>query len=130
MKYRIKFLLSVLIAALLVFSCSSNKSDKDKQTTKTAPQQPDPKDQYRMVEMFDNDKNQMIDLIQGKATFQIVYEGEGNFKATILTTDGKVLDVLADVNGNYKAKKTIDVPETTAYILDVHCKGKWSVYRE
>lgn len=130
MKYRIKFLLSVLIAALIVFSCSSNKSDKDKQTTKTTPQQPDPKDQYRMVEMFENDKNQMIDLIQGKATFQIVFEGEGNFKATILTTDGKVLDVLADVKGNYKAKKTIDVPETTAYILDVHSNGKWSVYRE
>ena len=80
--------------------------------------------------MFDDDKSQMIDLIQGKAVFAIVFEGEGNFKANILNVDGTLLAVLADVNGNYKGKKTVDVPTTTAYILDVHCKGKWSVYRE
>jgi hypothetical protein len=72
----------------------------------------------------------MVDLIQGKATFQIIYEGEGNFKARIMNTDGTELAVLADVNGNFKGKKSIDVPVTTAYILDVRCKGKWSVYRE
>jgi hypothetical protein len=83
-----------------------------------------------MVEMFSDDKTQMIDLIEGKATFQIIFEGEGNFKVNVLYTDGKLLDTLANVNGNYKAKKTITVPTTSAYILDVHCKGKWSVYRE
>ena len=121
---------SVLIAAALISGCG-NKSEKDKQNqTNQQKTQPDPKDQYRMVEMFDDDKNQMIDLIQGKATFQIVYEGAGNFKAKVLNTDGTELAILADVTGNYKGKKTIDVPLTTAYILDVHCKGKWSVYRE
>ncbi len=132
MPVKFKFLISLLIAGTLVFACSSNKSDKDKgnQTSQKQQQQPDPKDQYRMVELFENDKNQMIDLIEGTATFLITYEGEGNFRAILFDTDGKQLEVLADVNGNYKGKKTITVPQTSAYILDVHCKGKWSVFRE
>jgi hypothetical protein len=129
MPVRIRFIISILITATLIFASCGNKSDKDKQNSQQK-NQPDPKDQYRMVEMFDNDKNQMVDLIQGKATFQIIYEGEGNFKARIMNTDGTELAVLADVNGNFKGKKSIDVPVTTAYILDVRCKGKWSVYRE
>lgn len=133
MVYKLKFLISLLVVLLFVFACGSNKSDKNKteQTNQTKQQPPpDPKDQYRIAEMLENDRNEMIDLIQGKAVFQIVFEGEGNFKAVILNLDGTSLAVLADVNGNYKGKKTIDVPLTTAYILDVHCKGKWSVYKE
>lgn len=131
MVYKLKFLISLLVVLSVVFACGSNKSDKNKdQTNQKQQTPPDPKEQYRMAEMFDNDKSQMIDLIQGKASFQIVFEGEGNFKANILNTDGTLLATIADVNGNYKGKKTIDVPTTTAYILDVHCKGKWSVYRE
>jgi hypothetical protein len=56
--------------------------------------------------------------------------GDTHFKATLMYPDGRVLDVLADVEGSYKGKKRIDVPETTAYILDVNCSGPWSVYRE
>ena len=132
---KLKFLISLVIVISIVFACGSKKSDKNKdetnQTNQTKQQTPpDPKEQYRMAEIFENDKNQMIDLIQGKAVFQIEFEGEGNFKANILNTDGTLFAVLADLNGSYKGKKTIDVPKTTAYILDVHCKGKWSVYRE
>jgi hypothetical protein len=133
MPVKFKFLISLFVAVVLVFACSSNKSDKDKnnQTSQKQQQQtPDPKDQYRMVEVFENDKNQMIDLIEGPATFLITFEGEGNFRALLFNTEGKQLEVLADVNGNYKGKKTITVPQTSAYILDVHCKGKWSVFRE
>lgn len=132
MQNRLKFLISIILALTVMLACSSNKSqkDKDKQTNQTNQQPPDNKDQYRMSEMFDNDKSQMIDLIEGKASFVIIFEGEGNFKANLMTTDGKLVETLADVNGNYKGKKSINVPQTTAYVLDVHCKGKWSVYRE
>jgi len=130
MVYKLKFLISLLVVLSVIFACGSNKSDKKNEQTNQKQQTPDPKEQYRIAEMFDDDKSQMIDLIQGKAVFAIVFEGEGNFKANILNVDGTLLAVLADVNGNYKGKKTVDVPTTTAYILDVHCKGKWSVYRE
>jgi hypothetical protein len=134
MQIKLRFLISLVLMLAVMIACSSNKSDKDKgnQTNQNNQQQqkPESKDQYRMSEMFEDDKSQMIDLIEGKANFVIIFEGEGNFKANVLTTDGKLIEVLADVNGNYKGKKTINVPQTTAYVLDVHCKGKWSVYRE
>jgi len=128
---KIKFII-IVFCAVLICSCNSNKSDQDKTTSgdKSKTIQTDPKDQYRMVEDFQDDKDQMIDLIEGKATFDISYQGEGNFNAVILTTDGKQIDQLANVNGNYKATKTIQVPQTTGYILRVRCKGTWSIYRK
>src|SRR5260221_4683232 len=103
MVYKLKFLISLLVVLTFVFACGSNKSDKNKteQTNQTKQQPPpDPKEQYRIAEMFDDDKNQMIDLIQGKAVFAIVFEGEGDFKANVLNTYGTLLAVLADVNGS------------------------------
>ena len=131
MLYKIKYLLSLLVILGLVIACSSDKSDKKttkqteyKDTTKVN------KDQYRMSEIFTDSKNQIIDLIKGPASFEIVYLGDSHFKATLMYADGRIVDVLADVEGSYKGKKKVDVPETTAYILDVQCKGQWSVYRE
>ncbi len=131
---RLKFICALFAVLALVFACSSNKSDKDKEnqtSQKQQQQQPtEPKDQYRIAEIFENDKNQMVDLIEGPASFDIMFDGTGNFKAELLYTDGRPFEVLADVNGSYKGKKVITVPQTSAYILDVHCTGKWSVYKE
>jgi len=132
MNNKIKFLVSLLVLFGLIIACSGNKSDKDKQT-KQAPYKDTTKinkDQYRMDETFSGNKNQIIDLIKGPATFVIAYYGTGHFKATIMYADGRVVDVLADVDGQYKAKKKIEIPETTAFILDVQTTGEWSVWRE
>ncbi len=132
MENRLKFIFSLVILIGLIFACSSEKSDKDKQNTQS--QYKDTvkinKDQYRVAEIFTDSKNQIIDLIQGPATFEIQYMGDSHFKATLMYADGRIVDVLADVDGQYKGKKRIEVPETTAYILDVQCTGQWSVYRE
>jgi hypothetical protein len=116
----------------IITACSGNKSGKDKPTTQTEYKDTVKinKDQYRVAEIFTDSKSQIIDLIKGPATFEIQYMGDTHFKATLMYPDGRVLDVLADVEGSYKGKKRIDVPETTAYILDVNCSGPWSVYRE
>jgi hypothetical protein len=131
MTFKIKYLLSLIVIFGLVIACSGNKSDK-KTTTQTEYKDTTKvnKDQYRVAEIFTDNKNQIIDLIKGPASFEINYMGDSHFKATLMTADGKVIDVLADVEGSYKGKKKVDVPETTAYILDVQCKGNWSVYRE
>lgn len=132
MAYKIKYLFSLLVILGLIAACSSDKSDKKttgsqteyKDTTKIN------KDQYRVAEIFNGNKNQIIDLIKGPASFEIQYMGSSHFKATLMTAEGKVIDVLAEVDGTYKGKKKVDIPETTAYILDVQCVGDWSVYRE
>ena len=129
MRYKIKFLLSIFVIAALVFACGK-KSDKDKQTTQTQQQEPEKKDQYRIAEMFSGNKEQIIDLIAGPATFEIEHEGNSTFIARLLNGDGSLVEVLADVNGNYRGTKTITVPKTSSYILDVKTTGRWSVYRK
>lgn len=132
MQSELRYLFSILILIGIIAACSSNKSVKEKQPSRT--QYKDTvkinKDQYRVAEIFTDSKNQIIDLIKGPATFEIQYMGDSHFKVTLMYADGRIVDVLADVEGSYKGKKRIDVPETTAYILDVKCKGQWSVYRE
>lgn len=88
------------------------------------------KDQYRIAEMYTDSKSQIIDLIEGPATFEIKYEGSGNFTAKLLNSNGEIAEILADVNGPYSGTKAVTVPRTGSYILDVKCKGSWSVYRK
>ena len=128
MKNHFKFLLSLLVIASLVFACGK-KSDKDNQTTQQQPE-PERKDQYRMSEMFSGNKAQIIDLIEGPALFEIEHEGNSNFTARLLNSDGTLVELLADVTGSYRGTKTITVPKTSSYILEVKTEGRWSVSRK
>jgi hypothetical protein len=88
------------------------------------------KDQYRMGENFKDSKTQIIDLIEGPATFDIRYEGNSTFTAKLLNNNGDLIEILVDVTGSYKGTKLITVPKTSSYILDVKTTGTWSVYRK
>lgn len=132
MRDHLKFLLSLIVIASLVFACSK-KSTKEQQTTQTQQQQPpepERKDQYRIAENFSGNKLQIIDLIEGTATFEMEHKGDSTFIVKLLNSDGTLVAVLADVKGNYKGTKTITAPKTTAYIIDVKTTGTWSVYRK
>jgi DNA/RNA endonuclease YhcR with UshA esterase domain len=132
MKNQIKIAFLLIISTILLTGCSKDKGKNNVDNYKV--QHKDTadinKDQYRIAEIFEGDKNQMHDLIKGTATFAIMHEGTGTFKVLLLKSDGTEVAVLADVTGDFKGKKQIEIPETTAYILDVRTKGKWSVYRE
>ena len=133
MKNNLKFAVSLLVIIAAILACSTNKSDKDKQNTQNKKQQDTVhinKDQYRIAEQFTGSKSQIIDLMQGPANFVLTHQGDGHFKATLMYADGTIIDVLADVTGNYTGKKRIEVPETRAYILNVETTGTWSAYRE
>lgn len=129
MRNHLKFLFSIFVIATLVFACGK-KSDKDKPTTQTQQQEPEKKDQYRIAESYTGSREQIIDLIAGPATFEIEHEGNSTFNARLLNSDGSLVEVLADVNGNYRGTKTITVPKTSSYILDVKTSGRWSVNRK
>lgn len=130
MRNHIKFLFSLLLIAVLVFACGK-KSDKDLQTTQQQQkQEPERKDQYRIAEMFSGNKSQIIDLIEGPAAFEIEHEGDSTFTVWLLNNDGSQVELLADVTGNFRGTKTITVPKTSSYILDVKTSGRWSVYRK
>jgi len=134
MENKLRFIASMIVFIAVVFSCSSDKSTKDKQNTQSQNRQKDTvqinKDQYRIAEQFTGSKNQIIDLIKGPATFVLNHQGEGKFTVRLIYPDGQLVDVLAEVSGNYTGKKRVEVPETRAYVLDVQTEGVWSVYRE
>ncbi|MBL8015674.1 MAG: hypothetical protein JNK43_00265 [Ignavibacteria bacterium] len=123
---------SIIFISLLFVGCGKGKDRKTVDNYKVQPKDTADinKDQYRIAEIFEGDKNQMHDLIKGPATFDIMHQGTGPFKVTLLKNDGTVLAVLAEGTGDFKGKKELTIPETTAYILDVKTAGKWSVYRE
>jgi hypothetical protein len=127
---RYKYLISLILVLCLVLSCNIFKAEKDKNKTTTQKVEPEKKDQYRVAEIFSDNKSQIIDLIEGPATFEIEYRGSSSFNARILNSDGTLLVVLAEVTGPYKGTKTITAPKTTSYILDVKTTGYWSVYRK
>ena len=132
MKFEYKYLILAILIAASAGGCSRHKGTKqtNKDTTVSQKVTAEKKDQYRMVENFQGNKTQIIDLIEGPATFELKYEGNSTFTAKILNNEGDLIDVLADVTGPYKATKSITVPKTSSYILDVRTTGMWSVYRK
>lgn len=129
---KIKYFSALMIMLTIVFACTSDKSDKDKKNTQV--QQKDTvkinKDQYRIAENFVGSKDQIIDLIQGPVTFEILHQGSGKFIVNLKNADGVVVENLVNVTGDFKGKKRMNIAETRAYILDVETEGTWSVYRE
>jgi hypothetical protein len=126
--------LYILLAALIALGsgCTRHKAgtdrDKLKESQKVAAEK---KDQYRMAEIFENDKTQIIDLMEGPATFDIKYDGNSTFTCRLLNNLGDIVDILADNRqGPFKDTKSITVPKTSSYILDVKTTGSWSVYRK
>jgi hypothetical protein len=113
----------ILLSLIIVSSCTVNKSDREKNKLSDK----EKKDQYRVGEFNIDNKSQLIDLIEGDATFDIIYEGNSSFLARILNSNGDIVDILIETNGQYKGIKTIKVPKTTSYILDVKTTGRWSV---
>jgi hypothetical protein len=134
MNNKFKYFTALLVILIIVFACSSNKDKTNTQTQNQQKQYKDTvqinKDQYRIAENFTGPRNQIIDLLQDTVTFDITHQGAGPFKCTLSYPDGTVFSVLADVTGDFKAKKELVIPETRAYILDVETQGTWSVYRE
>ena len=132
MKNHVKTAFSILFLLVLIAGCSKDKGKSFVDNYKVQPKDTADinKDQYRIAEIFEGDKNQMHDLIKGPATFDIMHQGTGPYKITLLKNDGTLFNVLAEGTGDYKGVKELEIPETTAYILDVKTSGKWSVYRE
>jgi len=133
-KIEYKYIILAILIAATVTGCSrarkTKTTDKSKDTTVSQKVTTEKKDQYRMVENFQDSKTQIIDLIEGPATFDIKYEGNSTFTARRLNNDGDLIDILADVSGPYKGTKLLNVPKTSSYILDVKTSGTWSVYRK
>lgn len=87
-------------------------------------------EQYKIYFNFNGDESQIIDLMEGMAEINLVYEGTSKFTARILNTDGTLFAELVDMDGPVNEKQIIPVPKTGAYLLDVKTTGEWSMNRK
>lgn len=124
------FAAMLIIALVVVFTGSGNSKieEKEKQQTQNAAELSG--EQYRISFSFEGNRNQIIDLIKGKAKFKLIYEENSKIYAVLMHTDGTQLALLANENGPFKREQVIEIPETGAYILDVRTTGEWSLSRE
>lgn len=123
-------ILLLIIGAISVFVRGSDISKNN--VTQSQEQKPSEanNDEYKMYFSFDGNKKQTIELNEGKADLNMVYNDDSEFAAKILKTDGTMLAMLIETNGPYNGIHIIDVPEKGIYILDVKTTGHWSLSRK
>jgi hypothetical protein len=129
MNFKIHKLILLAVMILTLFSCGifeeiKQKTGIGKDTVNIS------KDQYIIAEEYKGSQDQIIDLMKGEAVFEIIHKDEGTFHASLKKPDGTLITTLADVTGEYKGKKSVKIPETGPYIIEVETKGRWSIYRE
>lgn len=137
MKSYIFSILLLFSACILFISCDS-VSKEERERIKREKEEKIIRDsvenaqsnQYIMGEHFTGNKTQIIDLMKGPVTFIIEHEGNGNFKATLTTTDARPKFVIHEGTGNFKVTKSFEVDSTSAYLIDVETGGRWSIIRK
>ena len=83
--------------------------------------------QYRLsYNNVSGNMTQTIALNQGPAVFEIEHKGEGKYLFLLKTTQGDSVLEIAKGDGDLTLKKTFDVPETKAYLLEVISPGVWT----
>lgn len=83
--------------------------------------------QYRLsYNTVKGNMTQTIALNQGPAVFEIEHKGEGKYLFLLKTTQGDSVLEIAKGDGDLTLKKTFDVPETKAYLLEVISPGVWT----
>jgi hypothetical protein len=83
--------------------------------------------QYRLsYNNVNGNMTQTLALNQGPAVFEIEHKGEGKYLFLLKTTQGDSVLEIAKGDGDLTLKKTFDVPETKAYLLEVISPGVWT----
>jgi hypothetical protein len=83
--------------------------------------------QYRLAyNDVQGNKTQTIALNKGAAVFEVDHKGDGEYLFLLKTTQGDSVLEIAKGKGDFSIKKTFEVPQTTAYLLEVLTSGNWS----
>ncbi|HRE40453.1 MAG TPA: hypothetical protein PLG90_03895 [Ignavibacteria bacterium] len=82
---------------------------------------------YRMSYTQSGNRDLIIDLLPGEATFLMEYTGNSNFRVRLLTNSGQFVQELANANGKYNGVAKYTVPEINPYLLEIRAEGPWSI---
>jgi hypothetical protein len=70
---------------------------------------------------------QNIKLNQGLARLTMTNSGDDNFAVKFMDTNGTLLDLAANVIGNYKGSRFVPVAKTGDYVLEISGGGNWKI---
>lgn len=83
--------------------------------------------QYKFAYTGNGDMSNIISLNRGSSLFEFYHIGKGDFYADVRHSDGRLLKVLAQTNGNYRGRMEVEVPETDAYTINIKTSGEWGL---
>jgi hypothetical protein len=131
--FRYKYLLSVFFLIVMIgsvgyllhrnhsrkiYSMSRSKIDSTSSSIK---------EQQRISLSAEGTNKRTVDLTKGLVELSVSYSGNSNILVNMLNRDGEPFAKVLEHYGPCIRKRTIFVPESGQYILDVKCEGKWSI---
>ena len=63
----------------------------------------------------------------GLSIFQITHSGKSHFGVFLMDRNGKKIELLANVIGDFDGSKAVGIREKGDYVLDISADGKWTV---
>ena len=81
--------------------------------------------QYKLEYTVEKGLIQIIHLNKDSVLFKMEHFGDSNFVVTLKTTEGELVDTLANEKGKYDGTKALIIDESGPYILDVVTNGNW-----
>jgi hypothetical protein len=81
--------------------------------------------QYKLEYTVNKGMIQIIHLNKDSVLFKMEHFGDSDFVVTLKTTEGELIDTLANEKGKYNGTKALIINETGPYILDVVTNGNW-----
>lgn len=83
--------------------------------------------QYRLAyNDYPGNLTQTIALNRGPALFEVKHRGQHQYSFMLFTPQGQLISEIATGTGDLDTWKTVDIPETTAYLLEVKTDGVWT----
>ncbi len=83
--------------------------------------------QYKLEYTVEKGMTQIIHLNEDSVLFKMEHFGDSDFVVTLKTTEGELIDTLANEKGKYDGTKALLIDETGPYILDVVTNGNWQL---
>jgi hypothetical protein len=118
---------ATFIALYLGYRMIKNNINYDSPINESEKVASEKKIQYRLAfNDVKGNKTQTVALNKGAAVFEVDHKGDGKYLFLLKTTKGDSLFEIAKGEGDFSIKKTFEVPETTAYLLEVLTSGTWS----
>ncbi len=121
----------VLLASAAVSGCGGDGEEKTSTQPEKSATQPSTQPSAGpsgpvMLSGGESEASQPFSLSKGVATFTYQYTGTAQFKAVLLDSTGRQVEVLTDVTGSVSGSTAVGVT-SGKYVVDVTASGAWEI---